>query len=149
MKTYFPKKENYKAQYYLIDAENQCLGRLASKISLLLRGKESTVYSPGIDQGNYVVVINANKIKVSGKKEENKFYYRNNQRPGSLKVERFKDLKNRIPTRILENAVWGMIPKGVLGRQYFRRLYLYATNDLSNIDENIFKSINFQKIEID
>ena len=93
MKTYFVKKEKHKANYYLINAENQCLGRLASKISLLLRGKETSLYSPGIDQGHYVVVVNADKIKVSGKKEEQKLYYRNNQRPGSLKVENFKTLK--------------------------------------------------------
>ncbi len=148
MKTYFPKKENFKPNYYLIDAENQCLGRLASKISLLLRGKHTTLYSPGIDQGNYIVVINSNKIKVSGKKYDQKLYYRNNQRPGSLKIETFKNLKNRIPTRILEEAVWGMLPKGVLGRQYFRRLYLYSVNSLSEIDNESLKNIAYKKIEI-
>jgi large subunit ribosomal protein L13 len=94
-------------------------------------------------------VINANKIKVSGKKEEKKLYYRNNQRPGSLKVEKFADLKSRVPTRILEKAVWGMIPKGVLGRNYFRRLYLYSVEDFSDLHEPIFKDINFKKIEIE
>lgn len=148
MKTYFAKKENYEANYYLVDAENQCLGRLASKISLLLRGKESSLYSPGVDQGNYVVVINADKIKVSGKKYEDKLYFRNNQRPGSLKVETFKNLKARIPTRILEEAVWGMLPKGVLGRQYFRRLYLYSISNINEINNESFKNINLQKIEI-
>lgn len=146
MKTYFPKKENYKANYYLVNAENQCLGRLASKISLLLRGKESTLYSPGIDQGNYVIVINSDKIKVSGKKYEKKLYYRNNQRPGSLKVESFKNLQARIPTRILEEAVWGMLPKNVLGRQYFRRLYLYSTTAENVIDS--FKDVAFEEIKI-
>ncbi len=148
MKTYFPKKENYKARYYIIDAKDQCLGRLASKISILLRGKENTIYSPGVDQGNYVVIINANKIKVSGKKEEQKNYYRNNQRPGSLKVENFQKLRNRIPTRILEKAIWGMLPKGVLGRQYFRRLYLYSVTDLSEIQNESLKKVNFEKIEM-
>lgn len=148
MKTYFAKKENYEANYYLVDAENQCLGRLASKISLLLRGKESSLYSPGVDQGNYVVVINADKIKVSGKKYEDKLYFRNNQRPGSLKMETFKSLKARIPTRILEEAVWGMLPKGVLGRQYFRRLYLYSISNINELNNESFKNINLQKIEI-
>ncbi len=148
MKTYFVKKEKHKANYYLINAENQCLGRLASKISLLLRGKETSLYSPGIDQGHYVVVVNADKIKVSGKKEEQKLYYRNNQRPGSLKVENFKTLKKRIPTRILEEAVWGMLPKGVLGRQYYRRLYLYSLSDISATNKECFKNIDFKKVEI-
>ncbi len=148
MKTHFPKKENYKARYYIIDAKDKCLGRLATKISILLRGKENTIYSPGVDQGNYVVVINSNKIKVSGKKEEQKIYYRNNQRPGSLKTESFNKLRNRIPSRILEKAVWGMIPKGVLGRQYFRRLYLYSVSDLLEIEDQSFKEIDFEKIEI-
>ena len=148
MKTYFPKKENFKTNYYLIDANNQCLGRLASKISLLLRGKQTTLYTPGIDQGNYVIIINADKVKVSGKKSEEKLYYKNSQRPGSLKVETFKNLKNRIPTRILEKAIWGMLPKGVLGRQYFKRLYLYSLSNLEKIIEKPLKNIYFQKIEI-
>lgn len=148
MKTYFPKKENFKTNYYLIDANNQCLGRLASKISLLLRGKQTTLYSPGIDQGNYVIIINADKVKVSGKKSEEKLYYRNSQRPGSLKVETFKNLKNRIPTRILEKAIWGMLPKGVLGRQYFKRLYLYSLSNVEKIIEKPLKNIYFQKIEM-
>ena len=148
MKTYFPKKENFKTNYYLVDAKNQCLGRLASKISLLLRGKQTTLYSPGIDQGNYVVVINADKVKVSGKKSEKKLYYRNSQRPGSLKIESFKNLKSRIPTRVLEKAIWGMLPKGVLGRQYFRRLYLYSLSSLEEIIEKPLKNIHFQRIEI-
>lgn len=148
MKTYFPKKENHNPQYYLVDAENQCLGRLAAKISVLLRGKQDSLYSPGIDLGNYVIVINADKIKVSGKKAEEKLYYRNNQRPGSLKSETFKNLKKRIPTRILEEAVWGMLPKRVLGRQYFRRLYLYSASNLNEVKTESFRDIMFQKVEI-
>jgi large subunit ribosomal protein L13 len=143
MKTDFPKKENHEAQYYLIDAEDQTLGRLASKISLLLRGKETSFYTPGINQGNYVVVLNVNKIKVSGKKEEQKIYYRNNQRPGSLKEETLKSLRKRIPSRILEKAVWGMLPKGVLGREYYRKLYLYSASAVSEIENIPFKKIEF------
>lgn len=150
MKTNFPKKENHEAQYYLIDAKDQTLGRLASKISLLLRGKQTSFYSPGIDQGNYVVVLNADKIKVSGKKQEQKLYYRNNQRPGSLKQETFKNLQARIPCRILEKAVWGMLPKGVLGRQYYRGLYLYSLSTLEELQSSSksLENILFKKIDI-
>ena len=150
MKTNFPKKENHEAQYYLIDAKDQTLGRLASKISLLLRGKQTSFYSPGIDQGNYVVVLNADKIKVSGKKQEQKLYYRNNQRPGSLKQETFKSLHARIPCRILEKAVWGMLPKGLLGRQYYRGLYLYSLSTIGELQSSSksLENISFKKIDI-
>ncbi len=148
MKTYFPKKENYKPNYYLIDAKDECLGRLASKISLLLRGKETTLYSPGVDQGNYVVILNADKVSISGKKYEQKLYYRNNQRPGSLKSENFKTLQNRIPSRIIEEAVWGMLPKRVLGRKYFRRLYVYSAGSLNELNQDVFKNVTFETITI-
>jgi hypothetical protein len=77
-----------------------------------------------------VVILNASKIKVTGKKEEQKLYYRNSQRPGSLKIETFKQVRDRVPTRILEKAIWGMLPKGVLGRQYYKRLYVYASDKI-------------------
>lgn len=87
------------------------LGRLATEVSKLLRGKEISYFTPGVDQGNFVVILNANKIEVSGNKETQKLYYRNSQRPGSLKIETFKQVKERIPSRILEKAIWGMLPK--------------------------------------
>lgn len=130
MKTSFPKRQLHNPKYFLINAEGKTLGRLATEASKLLRGKESSYYTPGVDQGNYVVIINAEKIQISGKKEEQKLYYRNSQRPGSLKSETFKELKQRIPSRILEKAIWGMLPKGVLGRTYYRRLYVYSGNEL-------------------
>lgn len=136
MKTVFPKKECHVPKWFVIDAENQTLGRLATQISKLLRGKEISFYTPGVDQGNFVVVLNANKILLTGKKETQKLYYRNSQRPGSLKVETFKELNKRIPTRIIEEAVWGMLPKGVLGRQYYRRLFIYSDNKINYIQKN-------------
>ena len=93
--------------------------------------------------GNFVIIINANKINVTGKKENQKLYYRNSQTPGNLKIETFKQLKNRIPTRILEEAIWGMLPKGVLGRTYYKRLYVYANNEViyaKEKNENISKN---------
>ena len=110
MKTIFPKKSVTYQNGMLLMQKEKTLGRLATEVSKLLRGKETSYYTPGVDQGNYVVILNANKIEVSGKKSE-KLYYRHSQRPGSLKIETFKQVKERIPTRILEKAVWGMLQK--------------------------------------
>lgn len=130
MKTIFPKRECHTPKWFVIDATGKTLGRLSTEASKLLRGKENSFFTPGVDQGNFVVILNADKIFVTGKKEKQKLYYRNSQRPGSLKVETFKQLKARIPSRILEKAIWGMLPKGVLGREYYRRLYIYSNNEI-------------------
>lgn len=133
MKTIFPKKECHIPKWYVVDAKGKTLGRLATEVSKLLRGKETSYYTPSVDQGNYVVILNANKVEVSGKKESEKLYYRHSQRPGSLKIETFKQVKERIPTKILEKAVWGMLPKGKLGRTYYRRLYIYCDDKINYI----------------
>jgi len=132
MKTIFPKQECHQPKWFVVDAKEKTLGRLATEVSKLLRGKENSYFTPGVDQGNFVVVLNANQIQVTGKKESQKLYYRNSQRPGSLKIETFKQLKERIPTRILEKAIRGMLPKGVLGRNYYRRLYIYCDNKINS-----------------
>lgn len=132
MKTIFPKKECHQPKWFVVDATDKTLGRLATEVSKLLRGKENSYFTPGVDQGNFVVVLNATKIKVTGKKEFQKLYYRNSQRPGSLKIETFQQLKERIPTRILEKAIRGMLPKGVLGRNYYRRLYIYCDSKINS-----------------
>jgi large subunit ribosomal protein L13 len=106
------------------------LGRLATEISKLLRGKELNYFSPGTFQGNYVMVFNAKKIVVSGKKEDQKLYYRNTQRPGNLKTETLGQLRKKHSAHILEKAVYGMLPKGVLGRKYYKRLFVYGIGDL-------------------
>ncbi len=151
MKTIFPKKECHVPKWFVIDANGKTLGRLSTIASKLLRGKENTFFTPGVDQGNYLVILNADKVIVSGKKEEQKLYYRNSQRPGSLKIETFKQLQNRIPSRILEQAIWGMLPKGVLGREYYKRLFIYSDNKINYVknekgENNI--SQNWIKIEI-
>ena len=135
MKTVFPKQECHIPKWFVVDATDKTLGRLATEVSKLLRGKEISYFTPGVDQGNFVVILNASKIKVTGKKEEQKLYYRNSQRPGSLKIETFKQVKDRVPTRILEKAIWGMLPKGVLGREYYRRLYIYCDNKINYTKE--------------
>ena len=157
MKTIFPKQECHLPQWFVIDATGKTLGRLATEVSKLLRGKEISYFTPGVDQGNFVVILNANKIEVSGNKETQKLYYRNSQRPGSLKIETFKQVKERIPTRIIEKAVWGMLPKGVLGREYYRRLYIYCDNkinytkeqkDIKSIPLELADSNNWIKVDI-
>lgn len=126
MITELPNKNYHRPKYYLLNAEGKTLGRLASLATNLLMGKYQAYFTPSIDQGNYLYIINAEKIVVSGKKEEQKFYYRTSQRPGNLKKESFQDLKERLPSRIIEKAIWGMLPKNVLGRKYYRRLYVCA-----------------------
>ena len=148
MKTIFTKKEYHVPKWFVIDATGKTLGRLATETSKLLRGKETSFFTPGVDQGNFVVILNAEKIEVSGKKELQKLYYRNSQRPGSLKIENFKQLKNRIPSRILEKAIWGMLPKGVLGREYYRRLFIYSNNDIKykKTKDGISKTISLNDV---
>lgn len=139
MTTTFPKSHLHNPQYFLLDATQKTLGRLATEASKLLRGKESSYYTPGINQGNFVMIINANSIKISGKKNIQKVYYVPSQRPGGLKAETYQSLKKRFPARIIERAIFGMLPKGVLGRQYYKRLYVYA-------GDPIFKKITQEPI---
>jgi large subunit ribosomal protein L13 len=158
MKTIFPKKECHVPKWFVIDANGKTLGRLSTEASKLLRGKETTFYTPGVDQGNYVVILNADKIQVSGNKELEKLYYRHNHTPGSLKIETFQQLRNRIPSRILEKSIWGMLPKGSLGRQYYKRLFIYsdnkinykktANNETQEIPLEVAESNNWIKVEV-
>ena len=154
-KTLFPNTECHIPKWFVIDANGKTLGKLSTEASKLLRGKENTFFTPGVDQGNYVIILNADKITVTGNKEDQKLYYRNSQRPGSLKIETFKQLKARIPQRIIEKAVWGMLPKNVLGRNYYRRCFVYAGDQvftkgkdkkLSPLDLNA--SENWIKVDI-
>lgn len=147
MKTLFPKTEAHIPKLFIVDAKGKTLGRLATEISKLLRGKENAYYTPGIDQGNYVIVLNAKQITITGKKASQKLYYRTSQRPGTLKIETFEQLQNRIPIRILEKAVWGMLPKGVLGRNYYKRLYVYEENRvLTSTKQNQREGENFETL---
>lgn len=148
MKTPFPKKEYHTPNYFLIDATGKTLGRLSTEASKLLRGKENCFFTPGIDQGNFVTIINADKIIVSGKKEDQKLYYRPSQRPGNLKQENFKKLKERIPAKIIEQAIWGMLPKGKLGRQYYKRLFICSTK-LYEIEKKNYDFENWKKVDLE
>jgi large subunit ribosomal protein L13 len=122
-KSYLPKDTERK--WYVIDAEGQRLGRLASAIAVILRGKNKPIYTPHLDTGDFVVVINAEKIAVTGKKSTQKLYRRHSGRPGGMKTETFEKVIARVPERVLEHAVKGMLPKNTLGRQLFTKLKVY------------------------
>ncbi len=124
-KTTIPSIDSINRQWYLVDAENQTLGRLATEVASLLRGKNKPTFSPHLDTGDFVVVINADKIVVSGNKSHQKLYRRHSGRPGGMKVETFNSLKERLPERIVEKAIKGMLPHNALGRQLFRKLKVY------------------------
>jgi len=108
-----------------VDAKGQRLGRLATKVARLLRGKDKPIYTPFLDTGDYVIVINAREVEVTGKKRSQKLYRRHSGRPGGMKVETFAQLQARLPERIIEEAVWGMLPKNRLGRALFTKLRVY------------------------
>jgi large subunit ribosomal protein L13 len=125
-KTVLDTKENATYKWYVIDAESKRLGRISSEISKILLGKNSPGYCPSTAIKHSVIVINAEKIEVTGKKAANKFYRRHSGRPGGLTIETFEELQKRIPNRIIEKAVKGMLPKGRLGRNLFNNLKVYA-----------------------
>ena len=128
-KTTTPSLTTIKRNWFLVDAEGQTLGRLASDIANVLRGKNKPSFTPHIDTGDFVVVVNAEKIEVSGKKSSQKLYRRHSGRPGGMKIEKFEDLRERIPERIIEQAVKGMLPHNALGRQQFKKLKVYKGSD--------------------
>ncbi|WP_320676101.1 50S ribosomal protein L13 [Prochlorococcus sp. MIT 1300] len=124
-KTSIPSNDSINRQWYLVDAENQTLGRLASEVAAVLRGKNKPNFTPHLDTGDFVVIVNAEKIRVTGNKPQQKLYRRHSGRPGGMKVETFESLQQRIPERILEKAIKGMLPHNALGRQLFRKLKVY------------------------
>jgi large subunit ribosomal protein L13 len=125
-KTYLPPQEKLEREWYVVDATDKRLGRLASEIAMVLRGKRKAEYTPHLDTGDFVVVINAEKIAVTGKKRTQKVYRRHSGRPGGMKTETFAKLQQRLPERIVEHAVKGMLPKNSLGKQLFTKLKVYA-----------------------
>ena len=124
-KTSTPSLTTIKRNWFLVDAEGQTLGRLASEIANVLRGKNKPSFTPHLDTGDFVIVVNAEKIEVSGKKASQKLYRRHSGRPGGMKIEKFETLRDRIPERIIEQAVKGMLPHNSLGRQQFKKLKVY------------------------
>lgn len=128
-KTYSPKPSDIQRDWYIVDAEGQTLGRLATEVARVLRGKHKPTYAPHMDMGDCVIIINAEKVRVTGNKERDKLYYRHSQYPGGLRWLNFNQLKDRHPTRPVEKAVRGMLPKNILGTQMFKKLRVYAGPD--------------------
>ncbi len=124
-KTTLPSPDTLDRQWFVVDAADQTLGRLASEVAQVLRGKNKPTYTPHLDTGDFVVVINADKIRVSGNKPTQKLYRRHSGRPGGMKTETFAHLQGRLPERIIEVAIKGMLPHNALGRQMFRKLKVY------------------------
>ena len=129
MKTYSPKARDIKREWHVVDAADKTLGRIASQAAKLLMGKHKPIYVPHLDTGDYVVVINAAKVRVTGRKAEQKIYYRHSGYPGGLRGLTFKELFARNPTRVIEYAVKGMLPKNRLGRQMFKKLKVYPGSE--------------------
>lgn len=129
MKTFMAKAETADRRWLLIDAEGQTLGRLATQIASILRGKHKAEYTPHVDTGDYVIVVNADKIVVTGNKEAQKMYRRHSGYPGGMKEVSYQDMMAKHPERILESAVRGMLPKNSLGRQMYRKLKVYSGPD--------------------
>ncbi len=126
MKTYMPNPQTVERKWYVVDAEGQTLGRLCSEVANVLRGKNKPIYTPHEDCGDYVIVINAEKIKVTGKKMEQKVYYHHSDYVGGMKETKLKDMLIKHPERVIELGVKGMLPKGPLGRQMYKKLFVYA-----------------------
>jgi large subunit ribosomal protein L13 len=125
MKTFVPKKDDIEKKWWVINAEGKILGRLATQVAVLLRGKNKPIFSNFLDTGDFVVVINAEKICVTGRKLAKKEYYSHSQYPGGLKTEILEELLAKKPEEAIKRAVWGMIPKGPLGRAVYKKLKVY------------------------
>ena len=126
MKTYMANPDKIERKWYVVDAEGQTLGRLAAEVAKVLRGKNKPEYTPHIDTGDYVVVINAEKIKVTGKKLDQKIYYHHSDYVGGMKETTLREMMAKKPEKVIELAVKGMLPKGPLGRSMIKKLHVYA-----------------------
>ena len=126
MKSFMQKKENVERKWYVVDAEGQTLGRLATKVATVLRGKHKVTYTPHVDCGDYVIVINAEKVKLTGNKLEDKMYYNHSGFPGGLRERNAKTMIEKYPVEMVERAVKGMLPHNRLGRATAKKLFVYA-----------------------
>ena len=126
MKTYMANPESVTRKWYVVDAEGQTLGRMASEIAKVLRGKNKPEFTPHVDLGDYVIVVNAEKIKVTGKKLDQKIYYHHSEYVGGMKETTLKEMMAKKPEKVVELAVKGMLPKGPLGRAMIKKLHVYA-----------------------
>lgn len=129
MKTYWTKEEDVERKWFVVDAEGETLGRFASRIATILRGKHKPIYNPAVDTGDFVVVVNAEKIHTTGQRLDQKKYYRHSGYPSGLKERTLREMLEKHPERVIQRAVRGMLPKNVLGRKMIRKLKVYAGPD--------------------
>ena len=147
MKTYSPKAKDIERKWWVIDATDKTLGRMATHVASLLMGKHKPIYARHMDTGDYVVVINAAKVKVTGKKAEQKFYYRHSGYPGGLKSKSLEKLFSEDPTRVIELAVKGMLPHNNLGRAMFKKLKVYPGNEHPHEAQTSFRHSGSERSE--
>lgn len=133
MKTYSVKPSDIKRSWYIVDGDNKVLGRLAANVAHYLRGKHKPEYTAHMDTGDYIIIINADKIRVTGRKTLNKKYYRHSGYPGGIYVRTFEQFHSKFPCKVLEKAVKGMLPKGPLGYAMIKKLKVYAGNSHNHI----------------
>ena len=129
MRSYMPKMDEITREWVVMDASDQVLGRLATEVARLLRGKHKPEFTPHLDTGDFVVVINADKVRLTGAKMDDKVYYRHSGRPGNLKSETARERMDKYPERIIQAAVWGMLPKNRLGRKLLKKLKVYSGSE--------------------
>ena len=125
MSTFMAKKEEIKRDWYVIDATDKTLGRLAAKAAMILKGKHKPIYTPHVDTGDYVIIVNADKVVLTGKKLDQKKYYHHSLYPGGLKSESYRSFLNRAPEKAVYKAIWGMLPHNALGRKMIKKLKVY------------------------
>lgn len=129
MKSYMASPATIERKWYVVDATDMTLGRLSSEVAKVLRGKNKPTFTPHIDTGDYVIIVNAEKVKVTGKKLDQKIYYRHSEYVGGMKETTLREMMAKKPERVIELAVKGMLPKGPLGREMYKKLYVYAGPD--------------------
>lgn len=129
MKTYMPSAPAIERKWYVVDATDMTLGRLASEVAKVLRGKNKPIYTPFLDTGDYVIVLNAGKVKVTGKKLDQKVYFSHSEYPGNAKYATLREMFEKRPVKAVEHAIRGMLPGGPLGRQMFTKLYVYEGSE--------------------
>ena len=126
MSTFMAKKSDVKREWFVIDAADKSLGRVASKAATILRGKHKAIYTPNVDCGDYVIIINASKVNLTGRKLDNKMYYNHSDYPGGLRERTAREMRENYPEEMLQRAIKGMLPKGRLGRAMNKKLFVYA-----------------------
>src|SRR4030065_1265712 len=136
MKTLFAKNSDVTRKWHVVDADGMVVGRLASRVASILRGKNKPIYTPHVDTGDYVIVLNAEKVRFTGNKLDQKKYYHHSGYPGGLKMKTAKDIMKKDPERIIMSAVRGMLPKNVLGKQQLRKLKVYKNNEHPHKSQN-------------